>query len=45
MQVDPDLEMSQDLLENIENAKMLYRTYRNNIKNGLLDKTAQLWIT
>lgn len=45
VQVDPDLEMSQDLLENIENAKMLYRTYRDNIKNGSLGKTAQFWIT
>ena len=45
LQVDPDLEISTDLLENIENAKMLYQTYRDNIKNGSGGKTAQFCIT
>ena len=45
VQVDPDLEMSQDLFKNVENAKLLYQTYQENIKNCLLGKKAQFWIT
>ena len=37
--------MSQDLFKNIENAKLLYQTYQENIKNCLLGKKAQFWIT
>ena len=44
LQVDSDLEMSQNLLENIENAKMLYQTYRDNIKMVHLVKQPSSWL-
>ena len=34
LQVGPDLEISQDLLENMKNAKILYQIYQGNIING-----------
>ena len=45
LQVGPDLEISQDLLENMKNAKILYQIYQGNIINGWIGKTVQCWIT
>lgn len=44
LQVGPDLEISQDLLENMKNAKILYQIYQGNVINGWLGKTVQCWI-